>query len=179
VNGPGSKEHYRDIKAYTKLDEHFERVYQEPNDWILRVPFRSYAHLIRPEENGDLKLYVKAIDEQPLSTIWRGPNRLDVSGEVPDGMLAAVKVNYDPGWVATQDGNPVAIERDSLGYMIVQAKPAQNAQIRLRFSSTLEQRAFALISMIAWGWSFVKLWRARRLDNPESADLQAQRFARA
>ena len=49
----------------------------------------------------------------------------------------------------------------------------------LRFNSTLEQRAFALVSMTAWGWCLLRLWRARRPGGFESADVEAQRFARA
>jgi hypothetical protein len=179
VNGPGSKEHYRDFRNFSWLDEKFARVYEEPHDWILRVPFRSYAHLIRPEEAGALKPYAAAADERPLASEWRGPGSLGIAGAVPEGMLVAVKVNYDPGWVATQDGQPVGIERDKFGYIVVQARPAGSTQIHLRFNSTLEQRAFALVSMTAWGWCLLRLWRARRPGGFESADVEAQRFARA
>jgi hypothetical protein len=187
VNGPGSKEHYRDIATFAALDSLFERVYEEPNDWILRVPFRSYAHLVKPDElppflpRGDqarvLEPYVTAMEQRPLAAAWQGPGALDITGEVPPGMLVAVKVNHDPGWVATQSGEPVEVERDQLGYMILRAGPAPDAPIQLRFNSTLEQRACVLVSVVAWIWALPKLWRERRPDM-KTLHVKAQGFAR-
>lgn len=188
VNSVRSREHYRDFRNHAKLDGLLERVYEEPADWILRVPFRSYAHLVRPDElppaepRGNsaslLKRYVAAMDERPLQTIWKGTNALDIRGTVPQAMLVAVQANYDPGWEATQGGEPLQIERDKLGYMVVKAKPAAQTHIQLRFNSTLEQRAFALLSLTAWGIALLKLLRAVRPARPKFADVQPQGFAR-
>jgi uncharacterized membrane protein YfhO len=117
------------------------------------------------------------MDERPLSAAWQGVNSLNIRGPVPPDMLVAVQVNYDPGWEATQGGEPIQIERDRLGYMVVKAKPAEQAAIQLRFNSTLEQRAFALISMIVWAAALMKLFRAFRPARPKVANVQAQGFA--
>ena len=50
VHGPDSKEFYRDQKNPTKFEGLLERVYHQEGDSIYRVPFTSYAHLVRKDE---------------------------------------------------------------------------------------------------------------------------------
>jgi hypothetical protein len=188
VNGPGSKEHYRDIKNYAKFDGVLERVYGEEHDWIYRVPFRSYAHLVRREELAPdipdgyhvevLKPYVVAAAQRPLAAEWRSPNLLAISGAVESGMLITVKVNYDIGWEATQNGRPIEIEKDGLGYMLLHPRAEADARIELRYAGTPEQRGFAVISLIAWMAALVRLWRSERLHHTR-ADVEAERLASA
>jgi hypothetical protein len=187
VNAPGSKEHYRDMKNPTKFEGALEKVYSEPSDWIYRVPFRSYAHLVKREElppfrpDGTqlqvIQPYVAAMEARSLATVWHDNNRLSINGRVEPGQLVATRVNYDAGWQATQDGRRLDIERDELGYMMLRARPAEAAAIELRYRGTPEQRLFAVISLIAWAAALAQLWRGR--ERHEAQDAKAQRLARA
>src|SRR5262249_54102647 len=68
---------------------------------------------------------------------------------------ARVPVNFDPGWRATQNGLPVPIVADRLGFI---AAP-QGAE--LRYAGTAEQRIMAAISAVAWIAALARL-RTRR-----------------
>ena len=96
VHGPASKEYYRDFKNPRRFEALLERVYNENDDAIYRVPFRS------------------------------------------------LPVNYDPGWVATENGREIPVERDKLGFVAV--PPGT----QLRYRGTIEQRVMAAISALVW-----------------------------
>lgn len=173
VHGPKSDEHYRDYKNPGKFEGVLERAGSSgaQDDIIYRVPFKTIAHAVRPEEiptwanRAALLPYGAAIDDPArpqLIAKWQGVNDLTMSGAVPEGMRVVVQVSHDPGWSATQDGAPIAIEPNDLGYMTLLTKASAQSTIALHYGGTIEQRFFFLVSAIAWGFSLAALWRRFR-----------------
>ena len=171
VHGPKSEEYYHDIRNPTKFDGLLERVHSDGDNYLYRVPFHSYAHLVRPNELPIhhhpywLPPYAAAIDglDRPhLASTWNGPNELRIDGPVPEGMSVVVLVNHDAGWRAEQDGRPVAIEATKLGVILVRARTSAQSSITLRYEGTLEPRVMAAVSGLAWVVAIGALFRRRR-----------------
>lgn len=159
IHGPCSREHYRDFLNPYKFSGLLEQVYWTEDDAVYRVPFQSLAHLVRPEEvprdpsPASLAAYVNAMDgeERPrLATRWRSSSELVIEGDVAEGMAVAVAVNYDAGWEALQDGRPIAVEENRLGFVTLRVRPAVQSTIVLRYLPSLEQKAAAGVSGCAW-----------------------------
>jgi hypothetical protein len=144
VHGPNSREHYRDFKNPRKFEGLLEAVWREEDDVIYRVPFPSLAHLAGTAPAA-------------LPVTWRGPSELGIEGAIPAGQVVSLLVNYDPGWMASQDGRPIAIDQDGLGFMVLRANPSQAARIELQFRSSLEQRLMAAVSLLCWLGSLAAL----------------------
>jgi hypothetical protein len=172
INGPGSQEFYRDYVHPYKFDELLEKVYADRGDMVYRVPFKSYANLIRPDEipryarpPKQIGAYVAAIEDYnrpQLTTKWVNVNQLEIKGSVEKDMLVAVRVSWAPGWEAVQDGTPVQLSPDVLGFMMVKARPAENSTIELRFNGSTEQKTMAGVSGLAWLLALgylLKSWR--------------------
>lgn len=166
VNGPKSKEHYRDFRNPLKFEGLLERVYQEPDDWIYHLPVRSLAHLVRGSEFPgyapiygylkSLRAYVGALEDPvrpKLKAVWKSTTLLAVEGRIPEDMAVSVQVNENGGWKAMQDGREILIDKDKLGFMILYAHPAQFTHIELTYRGTNEQRVMAAFSALAWAGS--------------------------
>jgi hypothetical protein len=141
VDGPHSREYYRDFKNPREFDGVLEAVWREEDDTIYRVPFSRLAGA-------------------GLDVSWHGAGDLWLEGPLPEAQSVSVKVNYDPGWRAEQDGRQIAIERDGLGFMLLRANASPMARIHLRYRGTLEQYSMGALSAIAWIVGLVRFVRA-------------------
>jgi len=175
VHGRHSEEYYRDFSNPKKFEGLFEAAYRHLGDTVYRTPFRSYAHLVRPEEFPQkpprhvflplIYPYAQALQDphRPvLKTAWEGPSRLRIEGPIPEGMAIAVAVNHDEGWHAYQRGRRVPVEKTTLGFMKLTPRPQEASVITLEYRGSREQRIMALISVLAWIGSAVLLIRERR-----------------
>jgi hypothetical protein len=177
VHGPKSDEHYRDYRNPLKFEGTLERVADvsgaETDDLIYRVPFRGLAHLIRPSEQpatafrNKLDAYVSALEDDTrprLSMRWLGNREIRIEGAIPEAMLVSAQVTHDDGWQATQDGQPVEISRNTLGFIDIHARTNPDSKIELRYNGTIEQRLMAVISLLSWITAIVLLRRTIRRD---------------
>jgi uncharacterized membrane protein YfhO len=57
-----------------------------------------------------------------------------------------VQEAYDPSWQATEDGRTLAIRKDVMGFMLIAAPPG-DAEIRLEFTTPLENRVGLLVTL--------------------------------
>jgi hypothetical protein len=73
------------------------------------------------------------------------------------GQAVSVKVNYDPGWRAEQDGRPIPIERDALGFILLRANASPLGRIHLKYRGTLEQYSMGVLSAMVWIAALVRL----------------------
>ncbi|MDZ4799423.1 MAG: 6-pyruvoyl-tetrahydropterin synthase-related protein [Bryobacteraceae bacterium] len=172
IHGPSSTEHYRDYKNPRMFDGVLERVYADGDDWIFRVPFRSYAHAVRPGEQPAyshrdwIGAYTDAIvdtSRPPLPFRWVSQGMAEIRGVIPEGHDVSVAVAAEPGWTATQDGAPVWLENNKLGFLVVKARPStRESVIRLEFQGTGEQKFMASISAGVWIGTGVGLFRRRK-----------------
>jgi hypothetical protein len=101
--------------------------------WLWNALTPAYAHLVRPGE-------------------WPAPPVRD-------------RVALLESYVAAMDdaSRPrLAVERDKMGFMVVHVESGESAKIRLHYGGTVEQRAMAAVSALAWIASLVALARNRR-----------------
>ena len=162
VHGRKSREHYRDLHD-SGFDQRLEAVHREEDDTIYRVPFSSLAHLVKPEER-DLSGYAASLRDPArprLSAVWRGDSALDVDGPVEDGMLVSVQVRAEDGWSASQEGRPLSVDRDALGWILLKPTPSAATRISLQFGGTAEQHAMACLSAGVWLSALVALLKGR------------------
>lgn len=171
VHFPGSREHYRDIRPPEKFEGLLEQV-RGGTDRIYRVPFSGYANLVRAEEMPE-KLptgenvrmadrYVAAMQdgERPaLESRWLDPNRIDIHGPTPKNMLITVRVAFDEGWRAFQDGREIAIEKDAMEFLLLRPRPSDNSRIELRYGATYESKLAACVSGVTWVFAVLPLVR--------------------
>jgi hypothetical protein len=162
VHGPKSREPYRDFKNPRKFDGLLDVVWREEDDTIYRVPFTSLAHLASPNElstwhpmvllppSDPYSMVIADASRPKLTASWRGSSRLDVQGPIPEGQWVSVQVNHDPDWRAEQDGRPIRIERDKLGYLLLHANASPMAEIHLTYKGSMEQRLMAALSALVW-----------------------------
>jgi hypothetical protein len=153
IHGPGSTEGYRDYRFPCKFDSVLEKVYSQGDNHIYRVPFRGLATLT-PDFGA-----------QPLESKWKGTSDLEIDGGVPAGASISVRVNYDAGWRALQDGKPIGVDEDQAGFIKLAAAPAMQSRIQLHYGGTFEQKAMAAISGLSWilalGWSLYEFAGSR------------------
>ncbi len=167
IHGPKSEEHYRDYRNPLKFEGVLERVYADADDYIYRVPFRSYAHLLHPDEQPKysgwrfIGSYVRALQDESRAALqfrWTGPSAAEITGSFPDGYNVTLAISHDSGWTATQNGSPVPIGRNELGFLTLQPRTSSGSTIRLEYRGTREQKAMAAISAVVWIGAGIWLW---------------------
>jgi hypothetical protein len=172
IHGPKSREYYRDAVNSVEFNG-LPVAWHEQDDTIYDIGAASLAHIVFP---GELPKYktpsaiaalAAAIDDPArprLGAAWQDQNTLRITGTVPVDSSVYVHVSHHPGWRATQDGRPIAVEQDHLGFMQVKTSPAAQSTIELHYTGTLEQRVMAVISGLAWlcGLAGLAMRRDRR-----------------
>jgi hypothetical protein len=173
IHGPKSREFYRDFHRPERITANLSPVFHIEDDTVYAVPFRSLAHLMHQDElpaaNVDLypqslTRYVAAINDlsrPALAAQWTGPDTLAITGPIPQDNVVAVQVSHDKGWRATENGHALDIEKDRLGFIVLHAAPAAAARIELQYRGTLEQKAMATVSLLAWLGALLALLRAQ------------------
>ena len=173
IHGPNSREYYRDVARTERFSTALPAVFHEEDDTIYALPPHPLAHLgTRAELPGPdpvrnpsvLEPYIAAMEDPArpvLRTAWRDPTTLAIDGPIDAGRLIAVQMNADPAWHATQDGQELPIETDTLGFMELGAAPSPAAHIELHYRIGAEPRIMAAISALAWAGALagIFLWR--------------------
>ncbi len=176
IHGPRSDEHWRDIQEPTQFEGRLEKVWQEGDNHVYKLPFHGLAHLVRESEYPQgfamnvnapiLEPFVAAMDapERRLDFEWLGTSRFRIRGAVPEEMLISARVAHDPGWTATQDGTPLRVEPDALGLILLRPRAASNSAIEVVYKPPVEQIAMTVVSALAWvgAVAFVRRERRRR-----------------
>jgi uncharacterized membrane protein YfhO len=73
---------------------------------------------------------------------------IHVDASVAQGESILVQENYDPAWRAYDSGQPVRIEKDPIGFMIVHLPPGDHS-VDLAFEPTPEIYAGRLLSCLS------------------------------
>jgi hypothetical protein len=186
INGPKSREYYRDFFRTERIAGALAPVFHIEDDTVYKLSFASFAHVIRPDELPDadptlrpqsLQRYVAAIEDtsRPSLTVqWKDFSTLDVAGTVPPGSLVALQVTNDPGWQAVQNGREIPIARDRLGFMVLHPAPSSSpAQIELHYRGTWEQKFMAGLCFLAWVGALAALFRSQA----QAVPLESQKVA--
>lgn len=166
-----SEEYYKDIKTPAKFEALGPVVFAPTaHDRIHKLPFRSYAHLISPEElpkdrwkEALPRFYAAMTDptRPQLSVQELNPSLWQIRGTIPQGREISFSMNWDPGWKATQDAAPIELKRNELGLMQLLPRPAIASVIEVRYEGTTQQKVFGLISLLAWIGSITLCIRSR------------------
>jgi hypothetical protein len=174
VHGVKSREHWRDMTSVLPWDTMLERVWHEEDDYVYRVPFTGYAHLIRAGEGPAyvpigpglpyLKPLINALDDprrQHLDSRWHGSSRMTIEGAIPSGYLVFVQVSHHAGWRAYQNDVSIHVEKSPAGYLVLHPTPADRSIIDLRFVGSTQQKTFTALSFAACLAVLVTLLRKR------------------
>jgi hypothetical protein len=177
VHDKNSTEIYHDWAKPEKFEGKLEKVYDNhAGDRIYRVP-RRYEALARVVDAG----HIRAIRPSPpeidyaslgryVDAVERGPDapaelrRIDTDGmrvkaRLQPGQLLLVQETYDPAWKSYDNGRAVRVERDALGFMLLDPGPGGH-DLLLRFETPLENRigeivtALTLLLMVCGVWYF-------------------------
>jgi hypothetical protein len=176
LHGQKSREYWKDlVKSSLPFGEMFEKVWQDEDDAIYRVPFRGYAHLVNNREipiappiaggSAYIDAYVAAIDDPSspkLTERWIGMNRIMIEGAIPTGLSVSVMVSYDDGWEAFQDWRAIPVVRDGSGYIVLRTAPSAASRIELHYRGSTEQKVFTAVSAVAWITALAALRRSIR-----------------
>jgi hypothetical protein len=179
-----SKEHWKDLKDPDQFRGLLPVVWDEGEDVIYRVPFSGLAHLVRAEEMPLVQPvrwetrraapYVKAFDapgRPHLECDWQGPNRMEIRGPVPEGLLVSAMITFDGNWDATQDGQPLPVGRDMMGYTLLKPRPSAATRIVLDYHAAPQHIAMTALSALVWLAALAAWWWERRRSGPLAENL--------
>ena len=172
--GPDSPEYWKPYQDPGKYEGRFEKLWSEQDTTLYKTPrrIRSLAHAL-PESarttasRESVDDYVAALESERLPGLafrWNGRNRASVDGEVHWGEAISIQVNHHPGWRAWVGKRQVAIERDGLGLMWIDADCDGPCAIELEYTGGFELRiarwisGLTLLSMALVG---VREWRRK------------------
>lgn len=160
VHTQGSEDYYRDIKSPEKFNALGSVVFSPtPYDHVYRLPFRSLAHLVAPDElpkskyKIDLPAYYAALTDTArpqLHVEELSPSHWRIGGTFEPGKAVAFSMNWDPGWTAKQGNEPIALKASALGMILAEPRPGRTEAIELIYEGTAQQRIFTAISACVW-----------------------------
>jgi len=173
IHGPNSQEHWKDYLHPMLFEGVLEKVFEEGDNRIYKLPFHGYAHLVKPSEypqgfaaniNSEiLDPFVRAMDDpgRRLKFEWLGPSRIRITGAIPPDMLVSTRIAFDGGWHASVGGRELKVESDAMGFILLRP-PAGQGGIEMRYLPTREHIAMSGVSAVAWIGAAAWLFRSRR-----------------
>lgn len=168
VSDQSSQEMFKDYTYPRKYDGVLPVIYDDHRgNKIYRIP-RRYPAIARvvqtdrlaatraPRFNDDveyLQAYADVMEKGPASeaaVTWQGTDSMHVRAHLETGQSLVVQESYDPAWRAWSDGKELAVHKDAMGQMIVDAPPGDR-EIAFKFVTPLENqigRFLTLLSML-------------------------------
>jgi hypothetical protein len=164
VSDKRSQEVFKDFQHPEKVagrlpllfdDQQGNTIYRVPRRYLARarvVEAAAFGALKPPRSNSDVEYlgaYADAIEKGPDAppTLTRaGPDAMLVHAAVAPGQSLVVQESYDPAWQATAGGRTLAIRKDAMGFLLIDA-PAGDDDIRLQFVTPLENRVGQMVTL--------------------------------
>jgi hypothetical protein len=161
-----SREIYHIIQQPRKFRGKLPVIYDREGDVIYRVPRRfpglarvvnearmeSLAPIPWAEENRDqLRAYGAAAEESSTQVDYQRVSitEMRLRARTEPGESILVQENWDPGWRASEAGNPLEIRKDAvLSFMLIRTPPGDH-DIRLVYDWTLESRAGQALTLVS------------------------------
>jgi hypothetical protein len=166
VSDKRSQEFFKDFQHPDKIagklpvlfdDGQGNTIYRVPRRYPARarvVETAKFLALKKQRGNDDVEYlgyYADNIEKGPDAppTLTReGPDTMLVHAKVEPGQSIVVQEAYDPSWQATEDGRTLAIRKDVMGFMLIDAPPG-DGDIRLEFLTPLENRVGRMVTLAA------------------------------
>jgi hypothetical protein len=169
VPGPTSQEAFKEYGNAQLYDASFpllrddgegNRYYRVPRraTGIVRVADRARLQAIPTlpyePEKAQLVAYARAIEAVPpggpspdrAQAKWRNDDSLDITVEIADGELLLLQETFDPYWRAYDNGRPLKIEADAIGFMTLPLPPGKHS-VHLVFETPHELIAGRVVSL--------------------------------
>lgn len=161
-------------------------LWRQGGDVVYAVPSRSdaLAHVVRAEDvvrrpppNVLDMAQARKLDADmqdpslPIADFrWIDPSTAEASANAGRGQVFFFQISYHPGWHAVVNGKSAAIQRDGLGFMVVEPNCNGACRIRLAYDGGTEMRlaragqatAFT-IAPVWWLYGFRKRKEPRRV----------------
>jgi hypothetical protein len=167
VSDQRSEEVYKDFKlAPKKFDGVLPEIYDDgEGNIIYRVP-RRYPSRVRVVEaarlsaarsprdaldNESVRAYADVIEHGPDSpaTLTRtSPTEMRLHATMAPGQSVLVQESYDPAWRAWSGGQALAVHKDAMGFMAIDA-PSGSRDIALVFTTPLENQVGRIVTAIS------------------------------
>ena len=137
-------------------DQQGNKLYKVPRRYPARarvVETQKLNALKPPRFNDDLEYlhaYADVIEEGPDSPAMltrEGTDAMRVHARLDAGQSVVVQESYDPAWHAWSAGQPLAVRKDAMGLMAIDAPPG-NHDISLRFVTPLENQVGRVVTAI-------------------------------
>jgi len=131
-------------------------IYRVPRRYpgIARVVDRAALSAIGPPRTGDdmetLSRYVSAVDYGPDSqpaVVRRGFESFDVEVLASPGQAVLLQETFDLAWHVYSDGNPLHVEQDPFGFMLVSA-PIGAHTMHFQFETPMENRVGGILTLL-------------------------------
>ena len=165
VSSAGSEEIYKDNHVPNKFAGLLTAIYDNHRgDVIYRVPRRypararvvereRMAGLRRPQDENILaavRAYADVIEhgpDAPIALMRDGPDAMRVRARLAPGQAIVVQESYDPSWHAWSGSQPLAVQKDAMGFLLIEAPPGDQ-EVRLQFLTPLEERVGRGITLV-------------------------------
>ncbi len=165
VSGPGSGEVYKPFRNPKKFEGVLNLLWRDGDDAIYRVgqPHASLARIVpraalvvRAPLNGidvdPLRPYVAALDDPRMPRAefrWIDAHSAEIAAAFEADQAVSVQISWHAGWHATLNGQPVPVQWDALGQMVIDPGMAGVGAIRLIYDGGTEMRVARLLSALA------------------------------
>lgn len=165
VSDKRSQEVFKDFQYPQKLAGFLPVLYDDQQGNVLyRVP-RRYPALARvvdtakmnalkpPRFNDDVEYlgaYADVIEkgpDAPTTLVWDGTDALHVHARIAAGQSLVVQESFDPAWHAWSHGRPLAIHKDALGFMAIDASPGDQ-DVTVAFVTPLENQVGRVVTVL-------------------------------
>lgn len=126
--------------------EKFERTVIESSE---TESFQCWWAIWSKREALEIKEKVLAGERSTKITSWKAEERIF---EISEGNAESVRVAtfYYPHWKATVNGNPVAVDKDENGVILIPVE-GEKSIVRLYFQEPLAVKIASFISLSVWG----------------------------
>lgn len=175
VSDKRSEETYKDFLYPQKFagvlpvlydDQHGNILYKVPRRWtaLVRVVDTTKLNAVKsPRANDDVE-YLQAYNDvvekgpdSPATLQWDGTDAMHVHATLASGQSVVVQETYDPAWHAWSDGKALAIHKDAMGMMAIDAPPGAR-DIAVIFITPLENRVGAVLTVLTLAILAALLW---------------------
>jgi hypothetical protein len=164
VSDKQSEEAYHDFKDPKKFvgvlpavfdDGKGNVIYKVPRRFLPRVRIVDTARLNAAQppqsiwDHERLSAYADMVEhgpDSPAVLTRNGTDAIHIQAKVAPDQSIVVQESYDPAWQASSGGKPLAVRKDAMGFMAIDAPPGDQ-DIALIFATPLENKVGRVLTV--------------------------------